>query len=888
MESKKLDKFKCKVYDFLNLHRHEDPEVKPTHLSYGLFGGKFVLDKSAKKEFLKIYVEALEAGVKDFSILETQQEYGPIIVDIDLEVPSDDYVENSRLYDEGLINNITEKYIDAINKYLDVPEDQKIFITEKDKPTKKGDDMYKDGFHIMFPSLCIQTSLRHLIRHTVVRMCMDDGTLANYSNSPDKIIDKAVVSTNAWFMYGSKKPTVDTTYKITNVLNFDMQNIADESNFTKEDIIKYLSIQQSSYAKKYATPIKKEFADSDLDAECERLGINSAVKAEELKFDIPSNKEDDVRRANKYTTMLNPNRAGDYHDWLRVGLALHNIDQCMLPTWIEFSKKCSKKYKDGECEKVWRNFKNPTNGCALTIRSLAFWAKQDDPKEFKAFNKEEFSNNMKKSLNGDTYYLAKCAHSRYSDRFVCSNISGKVWWEFANHKWKRIDDGYTLKLLFSEDFADQYNLEIADISIKLTQSKNFEREELQSRRTKIDKIVDRLGDTSFKDRLLKECAPLFYDPEFSEKLDSNLHLIGFDNGVYDLEQKQFREGRPDDFITFSTNIDYTEWNFKNPYFAKIDKFFSQVFPNENVKNYVLTVLSSCLSGENRDEKFYVFTGTGQNGKSMLSDLVIAAFGDYYMSCPISLLTRKRGQSNEAGPEKVRMKGRRFGLFAEADEGDKINVGLMKEFTGGDKVLTRDLFKGSQDMIEFVPQIKSFLTCNKLPEVPSNDDGTWRRIRVVDYTSKFVANPTKPNEYPMDTTLKQKIKLWAPAFISYLIHIYNTKYNIMVDGVYLPIKEPQEVMASTNQYKMENDYYSEYISERITVTTDAKPLSISTIWNDFKSWYSQDHDPKSRPANLEFHKQFSRLINKPHDKKYYGITFTIEENENNAKPNDLDA
>jgi phage/plasmid-associated DNA primase len=54
---------------------------------------------------------------------------------------------------------------------------------------------------------------------------------------------------------------------------------------------------------------------------------------------------------------------------------------------------------------------------------------------------------------------------------------------------------------------------------------------------------------------------------------------------------------------------------------------------------------------------------------------------------------------------------KIGTFQETDEGDKMNVGIMKEFTGGDKVLVRDLYKGSKEMIEFKPQMKYFLICN---------------------------------------------------------------------------------------------------------------------------------------------------------------------------------
>ena len=57
---------------------------------------------------------------------------------------------------------------------------------------------------------------------------------------------------------------------------------------------------------------------------------------------------------------------------------------------------------------------------------------------------------------------------------------------------------------------------------------------------------------------------------------------------------------------------------------------------------------------------------------------------------------------------------------------------MEQLTGGDKLKARGLHKDP----EFKPQIKVVMCCNVLKSL-DNDDGTWRRIRVIEFISSFV-------------------------------------------------------------------------------------------------------------------------------------------------------
>lgn len=207
-----------------------------------------------------------------------------------------------------------------------------------------------------------------------------------------------------------------------------------------------------------------------------------------------------------------------------------------------------------------------------------------------------------------------------------------------------------------------------------------------------------------------------------------------------------------------------------------------------------------------------FTVThNSNGKSKIYDLFQKAIGDYYCILPVSLITQKRAASNAAQSELERTKGRRFAVMQEPGENEKINIGLMKELTGGDRILARGLFK---EPVEFRPQFKMVLTCNELPEVPSDDGGTWRRIRVIEFKSKFVEKPTKSHEFPLDVELSDKFENWAPVFISMLL-----EHHKLIDPKNVP--EPMDVRIATESYKKNNDVVGQYVEERLEPVQDRR-------------------------------------------------------------------
>jgi len=56
--------------------------------------------------------------------------------------------------------------------------------------------------------------------------------------------------------------------------------------------------------------------------------------------------------------------------------------------------------------------------------------------------------------------------------------------------------------------------------------------------------------------VIREFAALVQDPEFEAMLDTDVNLLGFDDGIYDLSVGKFRAGNPCDHLTKSVGYKY--------------------------------------------------------------------------------------------------------------------------------------------------------------------------------------------------------------------------------------------------------------------------------------------------------------------------------------------
>ena len=445
------------------------------------------------------------------------------------------------------------------------------------------------------------------------------------------------------------------------------------------------------------------------------------------------------------------------------------------------------------------------------------------------------------------------------DRFTCVSIKNNIWYEFKNHKWTEIDSGSSLRIQISKDMHKIYQDKIVEAIDMLS---NFEEDDPQwskhrARTAGLATIAIMLKKTTDKNNIMREAKELFYDKDFINMQDTNPYLLCFNNGVFDFKENRFRPGKPEDYITRSTNIDYIPIDkVPKEKIEKVSTFIDQLFPIKELRDYMWEHLASCLIGTNENQTFNIYTGSGRNGKSMLVSLMTKALGEYKHTVPITLITQKRQSIGSTSSEVAQLKGVRYAVMQEPSKGDTINEGIMKEITGGDPIQGRALYK---DTITFVPQFNLVVCTNTLFDIKSNDDGTWRRIRVCDFKSKFRENPVhddedEPYQFPVDKKLEEKFDGWKEAFMAMLIEIARkSKGNV---------NDCDIVMCKSKEYREGQDYLAEFVKEKVQKEEGGK-IKKGEINETFKQWYALQYGrgvPKGKELYDYMDKRFGKYKN----------------------------
>lgn len=748
--------------------------------------------------------------------------------------------------------------------------------------------LFKDGFHIQYPLFQINYESQYELRRKVIEDLENSDWMIQTSNSIEDVIDLSVIKRNNWLLYRCCKPNLPPYQikHIFQIINPDQ--LTDTLSYCQSTDLEWINLLSLRTTDNKTTiqigghthsprGMDHIMGDTPNLIGSKKKTAKSINHLTTCKTKIIN--DDNIQLIAELLDYLGIKRANEYTYWSRVGWALFNCcknTQKALDLFIQWSQTAPN-YHDGCCQKIFDEAR--TNGKLVGIGTLIKWVYEDQKPGYMGILDKMKKNYPHESLlietlTGCSEPIAEFIYYLYKNQYVCSSIKYNKWYEFRSHRWVEIDNAYTLFKDLGQKLKPYYQPHIEELGQLLNDlQKQFDdnlkqitasQVELRKVKKRIrsdhnDQLIEQLEETinnkkilnvnlkieikdaekcrqniknaqrlisdmAGKNKIIKECNMKFYCQAFGDQLDSNRDLLCFENGVYDLQQRLFRDGRTDDYLLLTTGYNYQPFDDSDPSMEQLKNFLGQLFPDHELREFMLLVMSTYLSGHNPREKFYIWIGTGGNGKSKLLELLDSVFGKYSAKVPVSLLTQKRGNSGSASPELSNLRGARLVAAQETEENDKFQVGIMKDLTGGDRIYCRPLYN---DPYYFKPQFKLLVCCNHLPSLPAEDDGTWRRIEAVPFESKFVEHPIRKNEFPRDEKLSIKMEKWVQP-LSYLLIQYYHKFQQIKN-----LEIPQKIKEQIKQYKTQVDDIQQFIDQYLIRDTES-----SVTWNDIIKSYNQ--------------------------------------------------
>lgn len=834
------------------LSSHSTMNEFNSHVSMVTPKGKYIFDREDLEKMWNMYCNDVYNNKYTYGIAEKPENYLPVLVDVDIKIDAEYETKAEHIYNEKHIKSVVTTYQNILKNILKNCTSKQLTCILLEKPiykTEKGGTLYlKNGFHLHFPFIAM---LREHIEEYVITQAIETLTTQNIFtdlgfSKADEVIDKSCCKV-PWLLYGSVKQHSMEPYKVTRIFDSNYNEISLEEAMNEYKLIdnddneidissniefylpRILSIRNVNCS--YICEVKK---DIEL-AKYRKAKKNSREK--EYKYQDQSVMEN-IELARDLLPLLSKFRADDRNEWISIGWVLYNISdgsESGLELWCEFSSR-SEQYDEAICISEW----NKMTKREYSIGTLKHYANLDNPAGYLKLKEKKMATHFKetiesKSNNTDIAHLLKII---YGDLFVCSSIKEKSWYVFKNNIWFETEAGTELRQKISDNSKDSIMNKFIEI-IKKEYDKyggveNKDQKTFRARIDRIQKTIDNLKTTTFINNVMTECCHMFYDREFSHKLDTNPFLIAFKNGVYDFKLNIFRPGRPEDYLSKHLPIDYKIYDNSCDEIKEINNFFNKIFPDDTLRTYFLDVVCDIFIGGNRQKKVFFWLGEGDNGKSVTQKIFQDMLGPFAIKFSTTVITGKKTNNGAANADLARSGGGvRWGVFEEPDPTEKINPGTFKLMSGNDSYFARDLHERGKQTKEITPLYKLSFICNKLPEFVNADTATFNRVRVIQFESTFTEkapeneeDQIKQKRFPVDRDFDKKIQYLIQPLAWFLIERRKQLFTIV---------EPEKVKIATEKYRKQSDLFQQFIDDMIIPCKDGR-IDITNLYGNFKEWF----------------------------------------------------
>lgn len=209
---------------------------------------------------------------------------------------------------------------------------------------------------------------------------------------------------------------------------------------------------------------------------------------------------------------------------------------------------------------------------------------------------------------------------------------------------------------------------------------------------------------------------------YKENFTYPKNKIPFKNGVYDLEQEEFRDFKKTDNFTFKYDVDYTE----NPDNDKVDEFLHTIQDTEEKVRKLKEGTGLALLPDHPLDKALILYGQGSNGKNMYVKINQKILGQAAHKIDSKQLTGDKFAIGELEDKTFVF----FDEFGQINDPDK-----LKTLIGDDQMRVRPFNDEG-----YLTDQRAFpvFAANEMPKAPEQNPGFFRRWEIVDFPFRFTS------------------------------------------------------------------------------------------------------------------------------------------------------
>ena len=310
--------------------------------------------------------------------------------------------------------------------------------------------------------------------------------------------------------------------------------------------------------------------------------------------------------------------------------------------------------------------------------------------------------------------------------------------------------------------------------------------------------------------------------------DVDENLINMQNGTYNIDTGEIYPHRKEDFITRVAGIeydpaaDYEEWK----------AHLSLVIPNDETRKAFQIYMGHALVAGNPENAALFAYGNGKNGKTVTFSAIDSVLNDYALSAAPATFS-ERTNDDTPRPDLARMKGARLITIPEGKQGRQLDEGILKNLTGGSDDVTARYLYGRE--FSFKPTAKLCFHTNHLPKIHGRDNGIWRRIYPMPFTTVV------PEEKRIKDYDKILFGTEGPGIFNWLIRGYELYRE---QGGLLYTKVIQE---SRELYKEKEDLLGDFFDFYKITGKPEDFVGRADLYRAYKSWCEFDN-ANGKPFN----------------------------------------